>query len=340
MKVLEHNLSPHHDKSDDTFGFYHRNAKHGGMELCLNFPDNSNIKDQRIELVPLSRGVTICLCECRVVNPVDYPFCYETDLPQLSLSFHLHGEASVSYDHDPSESTMSSGPQCFLNSNLGNGVHHFKKRGTIRHVNILFDTEAMHRLMGDAVVRVPRCFSSSTPPPPTRGNILRTPLTPFMLSAGHLALKSSTKTAHDRLLLESKMLELITLFLAALPSPSGRGAKVSAGYISPCDREKLHAARDILLAEYADPPAIMEVAKRVGLNECKLKQLFKQHFKTTMFAMVRKERMERAKQYLEQGLSVSLTADKVGYVNYSRFSQNFHKHFGLNPSEYKNSSRS
>jgi AraC-like DNA-binding protein len=137
------------------------------------------------------------------------------------------------------------------------------------------------------------------------------------------------------LFLESKALELINLHVLGLAMQSHRPPPNGSGYIAPNDREKLHAARDILTRELAEPPTISALSRRVGLNECKLKQIFKVHFKTTIFGFVQNERMRLAKTLLEEGMSVSQAASALGYVNFSHFSSAFRKHYGDIPSHFK-----
>ncbi|WP_311295020.1 AraC family transcriptional regulator [Paenibacillus sp. MER TA 81-3] len=81
--------------------------------------------------------------------------------------------------------------------------------------------------------------------------------------------------------------------------------------------------------------AIRELAKQVGMNECKLKKGFRERFGMTIFELVRQKRMEKALWYMEvERLNVGETAVSVGYSNASNFTTTFRKLHGCNPSEY------
>ena len=86
-------------------------------------------------------------------------------------------------------------------------------------------------------------------------------------------------------------------------------------------------AHDILSEQYADPPTIPQLARRVFLNETRLKQRFKELFGKTIHQFTHEIRMRTARSLLENK-TVSETAYAVGYVNVSHFSQAFRKFYG------------
>jgi len=93
---------------------------------------------------------------------------------------------------------------------------------------------------------------------------------------------------------------------------------------------------EVLVARLSDPPSLMELARLVGINDCKLKAGFRQVFGTTVFGYLHNCRMERSRQLLEAGeMSVAQAAQTVGFVNRSHFAIAFRKKFGVNPSTYR-----
>lgn len=102
--------------------------------------------------------------------------------------------------------------------------------------------------------------------------------------------------------------------------------------ISSRDRRLAESARDILQAEFANPPSVDELCRRVGTNQFKLKQLFRQCFDTTPYGMLLDVRMNKAYRLLvERRCSVGTVAEAVGYSHASNFSAAFNKHFGFPP---------
>jgi len=102
--------------------------------------------------------------------------------------------------------------------------------------------------------------------------------------------------------------------------------------ITPRDRRLVESAREILHAEFADPPTIEELCLRVNTNEFKLKRLFRSCFDTTPYGMLLDIRMHKAYRLLTTNrYSVSTAAEAVGYSHASNFSTAFTKYFGFPP---------
>jgi len=84
------------------------------------------------------------------------------------------------------------------------------------------------------------------------------------------------------------------------------------------------------------PPSLLELAKRVGINDYKLKKGFKAIFHSTVFDYLRQIRMEQAMKLLRSGhCNVTEAAIETGYSNISAFSEQFGKTFGIKPSAVK-----
>ncbi|MEM9447875.1 MAG: AraC family transcriptional regulator [Cyanobacteria bacterium P01_E01_bin.6] len=155
-------------------------------------------------------------------------------------------------------------------------------------------------------------------------------MTPAMNTVVQQMIQCPYQTPTKRLYLESKTLELIALqieqWLAneqALSSPS----KLKAS-----DLERVYHAAEILQQELRNPPSLIALARKVGLNDYKLKVGFRQAMGTTVFGYVRSLRLERARQLLESGdISVTHAASAVGYASQGHFAAAFRKKFGMNP---------
>jgi AraC-like DNA-binding protein len=133
------------------------------------------------------------------------------------------------------------------------------------------------------------------------------------------------------LFLESKTLELITLFFNQLNKHNNTKRALS-------QREKTHIlqAKNILDNHLENPPTIAQLSRETGLNEYKLRNAFKELFGTTIYAYVQKQRMILAKKLIEKDeLSVSEAGYQVGYSNLSHFAKAFKKEFGISPSQLK-----
>lgn len=100
--------------------------------------------------------------------------------------------------------------------------------------------------------------------------------------------------------------------------------------------EKVHDARDIMMAQYQDPPSLHELATMVGTNECTLKSAFKQEFGVTVFQCLFDRRMALAATYLwDSTLSIAEVGLLLGYDYQSHFCTAFKRKYGMSPTEYR-----
>lgn len=134
--------------------------------------------------------------------------------------------------------------------------------------------------------------------------------------------------------LESKVWELMALLIdQELEQPA---VKRQPKPLESDDIELMHYAKEVLMARFSDPPSLMELARLVGINDCKLKAGFRQVFGTTVFGYLQDCRMERSRQLLDAGeMTVAEAAQAVGYANRSHFAISFRKRFGVNPGVYR-----
>jgi len=137
--------------------------------------------------------------------------------------------------------------------------------------------------------------------------------------------------------LRAKTVELVCLAIDRLRQPQPLVA--SAVRLGRHDVACLHLARQIL-DEARKPPALEQLARKVGLNRNKLAMGFKHVFGLTAGEYHRELRLQRAYAKLQQGdLQVTRIADEAGYRDAGSFSKVFKQRFGILPSEVKAISR-
>ncbi|MBD2305310.1 helix-turn-helix transcriptional regulator [Chroococcidiopsis sp. FACHB-1243] len=149
----------------------------------------------------------------------------------------------------------------------------------------------------------------------------------------HLALQQILHCPHQgvmqRMYLESKVLELLSLQLTQLVESYG---KRQANSLKPTDVERIYQAREILIQHQVNPPALIDLAQQVGLNHMKLEQGFRAIFGTTVFGYLRDYRLQQAYVLLRDGkLNVETVAHKVGYSHLGHFANAFRRKFGITP---------
>jgi CheY-like chemotaxis protein len=98
----------------------------------------------------------------------------------------------------------------------------------------------------------------------------------------------------------------------------------------------VYRAIDILHDEMADPPALTELAHRVGTNQARLGREFQAHLGMSTFEYLREQRLVRAQELLATtGLQIQQIADAVGFKRAGNFATAFRLRFGMTPREYR-----
>lgn len=131
--------------------------------------------------------------------------------------------------------------------------------------------------------------------------------------------------------LETKAAELFLLQIQGLKSCSSQNSRLKIN-----DIECLHEAKSYIEQNYHHPCSIVELARKIGINQTKLKNGFKELFGNTIFGYIRDLQMEEALQLLlDKKLYVSEVADQIGYKHAQHFTAAFKRKFGILPSELK-----
>ena len=98
---------------------------------------------------------------------------------------------------------------------------------------------------------------------------------------------------------------------------------------------KIRKAKEIILANMAEPPGLQELADQVGLNLKKLKMGFKQIYGDTVYGFLFDYKMDSARKLLDSGsYNVNEVGLKIGYSTGSHFIAAFKKKFGTTPKKY------
>jgi len=105
------------------------------------------------------------------------------------------------------------------------------------------------------------------------------------------------------------------------------------------ERKKINKVKAILEKQFAPPPTIKQLAFMVGINENKLKKLFKLLFNSTIHDYAIKIRMLKADELVKhQKLQTQEIAWELGYKSVSHFCSSFKRFFGYLPHEIKQKS--
>ncbi|MEH2177626.1 helix-turn-helix domain-containing protein [Nostoc sp.] len=154
--------------------------------------------------------------------------------------------------------------------------------------------------------------------------------TSAMLLAVQQILQCPYQGFTKQIYLEGKVWELVAMVVE-------QEMQINQGYfqinkLKPSDIDRIYNVREILLKHLDNPPSLIELARQVGLNDCTMKQGFKQVFGTTVFGYLHNCRMQLAyKLLIERNMNVTEVARTVGYASLPSFSNAFRKKFGISP---------
>lgn len=283
----------------------------------------------RLEIYPLRRGMTMWAVDLNVRE--DSVFDWKIDRPSVGFCAVLSGNSRHSVCREiRCESTV----ECRPGQNVIEAYHvqrshiHLAGNQTHRVVEVQIDSEEMYPLLDEWQVSRAGSFGRLLKNLPESPAGLSMNLAPVIESAAYQVINCTVTGPPRRLFMESKALEILAHQLAALSEDGTTGS----GQVPRADFHRLSQAREILASEYADPPSLIQLAHRVGLNEFKLKRGFRCAFGTTVYGYVRSLRMHRARAILESGEgTVTDAAMAVGYSCYGHFSAAFRKQFGILP---------
>ena len=252
------------------------------------------------------------------------------EVPQgLNVSLILKGANDISFpgqSFPPAGASSCDEPACFVTAFAEpDQIARRSRAGAhIRHVSIMLAEDWIDsgvRLESEMVAGV-RAFAR-------RHLAIRRwrPSRRLLFLAEQMLRPAQSDPLLQQLLLEAQTLEIVAEALRHVVG-APRATSVS---LSSRDVERLRQVKDLLEGDDASSLSIRDIARQAGLNVTTLQQQFRAAFGTTMFAVLRESRLQRAKNALERGLTVGEAAYLAGYANPANFSTAFKSRFGVPP---------
>ncbi len=134
------------------------------------------------------------------------------------------------------------------------------------------------------------------------------------------------------LYVKGKIYELIALYFNKSPNADIEQCPYLA------DEEnvkKIKKAKEIILANMAEPPTLPELAAEIGLSLKRLKEGFKQIYGDSVYSFLFDYKLDYAKRLLETGqYNVNEIGLKIGYSTASHFIAAFKKKYNTTPKKY------
>ena len=101
------------------------------------------------------------------------------------------------------------------------------------------------------------------------------------------------------------------------------------------DLTSVRRAKDFIDREYAAPLDIAAIAETACMSPAHFARHFREAYGETPYSYLMTRRIERAKAFLREGMSVSDACASVGCTSLGSFSSRFHELVGMTPSQYR-----
>ena len=101
------------------------------------------------------------------------------------------------------------------------------------------------------------------------------------------------------------------------------------------DLAHLRRARDLMDRDYAEPLDVPALAGAARMSPAHFSRKFRAAYGETPYSYLMTRRIERAKAFLRQGMSVTDTCMAVGCTSLGSFSSRFSEIVGETPSQYR-----
>lgn len=166
------------------------------------------------------------------------------------------------------------------------------------------------------------------------------PLGPDVLRAANEVMRADTRFEPPVIFpyLAAKAREIACAMIAELNA--ARARPIANVRSSVRDVSRINEARDIILDQFQRPPTIPQLARIVGVNQTKLKVLFKNTFGLTIHEFTQKCRMDRAAELLTTtDIGIAEISYAIGYDHAASFTHAFKSYFGHAPSHVRRANR-
>lgn len=133
------------------------------------------------------------------------------------------------------------------------------------------------------------------------------------------------------LYLQAKVMELLALLYQNIDC-----TKNACHDMPSRDVDCILQAAKIIEENMTAPPSLIELSRKIGINDSKLKKNFKQVYGNTVYGYLNDKRMIKASELLLEGqMTIKEVSNQVGYKHVGYFSKIFKERFSCSPKHYK-----
>lgn len=264
----------------------------------------------------------------------DYIEKFESESDMFSFWFCCSGNKKSTISGMRDDFVMSSGLSgIFMGQKGYNGYSKFQAHKPWQIVSIHIDPSSLSDLIGKGYDKLPKAcrFLAEGKDSGCFGHSML--MTPGIRVAVDQILNCSFEDSNRLLYYEGKVLEIIACLLEDIRNFEHKSKRIFL--LCPADIERIHYARELLMADIINPPGLIDLARSAGMHHTKLNKGFREVFGNTVFGHLREIRLEKASHLLKTGnMNSAEVAFTVGYSSLSHFAKAFRKQYGARPGSY------
>jgi AraC-like DNA-binding protein len=195
-------------------------------------------------------------------------------------------------------------------------------------ISVLISIKKFHGFFSEQADHIPFLSSENTDKKYYKDDKINPSMAIVLSQLFHFNLHQSIK----KLYFKGKVYELLSLYFNRTEDPN---AEQCPFLIDEENVIKIRKAKDIVIANMAEPPGLEELADQVGISLKKLKMGFRQIYGDTVYSFLFDYKMDYARKLLDSGsYNVNEVGLRIGYSTASHFIAAFKKKFGTTPKKY------
>ncbi|WP_281227326.1 AraC family transcriptional regulator [Flavobacterium aquiphilum] len=278
------------------------------------------------EIITIEEDFTLL----RFQNDSDVTFQAQHEVSNGLIQFHfgLKGKAKFNFnqgsyvlDLNEEKSYLFYNPQKELPLNLELAPNTWV-------ISILISIQKFHRLFSNDAGHIPFLSEENKDKKYYKEGDISPSMAIVLSQLFHYNLNPSIKNLYYK----GKGYELLSLYFNRSEDPN---AEQCPFLIDEENVYKIKKAKEIIIANMAEPPGLQELADEIGLTLKKLKMGFKQIYGDTVYGYLFDYKMDYARQLLDSGsYNVNEVGLKIGYSTGSHFIAAFKKKFATTPKKY------
>ena len=258
------------------------------------------------------------------------PYRAERAISQGLIQFHfgikgkakfIFNQGNYALDLKEEKSLLFYNPQKELPLNLELGAHSWV-------ISVIISIQKFHSLFSSEAEYIPFLSEENNDKKYYKEENISPSMAIVLSQMFHYNLNPSIKNLYYK----GKGYELLSLYFNRTEDPN---AEQCPFLIDEENVLKIRKAKEIVIANMAEPPGLQELADQVGLNLKKLKMGFKQIYGDTVYGFLFDYKMDYARKLLDSGsYNVNEVGLKIGYSTGSHFIAAFKKKFSTTPKKY------